>query len=53
LDEQEYTLYRDLHCWSVSFSFRYRSEEVGPDEAQFWIAFSLKAFPQLHAHLGQ
>ena len=53
LDEQEYTLYRDLHCWAISFGFRYRSEEVGQDEAQFWVVFSLKAFPQLHAQLGQ
>jgi LPS-assembly protein len=53
VDEQEYTLYRDLHCWAVSFSFRYLSQEVGPDDAQFWVVFSLKALPQLHAHLGQ
>jgi len=53
LAEQEYTLFRDLHCWTMSFTFKYRSEEVGQDNFQAWVIFSLKAFPQLHARIGQ
>jgi hypothetical protein len=53
LQEQEYAIYRDLHCWTVSLNFRYRSEEVGKDEYSYWLVFSLKALPQLHTHLGQ
>ncbi|MSR65439.1 MAG: LPS-assembly protein LptD [Verrucomicrobiae bacterium] len=53
LDEQQYTIFRDLHCWSLSFSFRYQQEEIGADDYQFWLIVSLKALPQLHAQIGQ
>ncbi len=47
-DEHEYTIYRDLHCWTVEFTYDIRpSEDNGSIVSQtFWIAFRLKAFPQ-------
>jgi LPS-assembly protein len=52
LDEQEYTIYRDLHCWTAAFTFRYLHQEVGSDDLQFLLVFSLKALPQVRPHGG-
>ena len=42
--EQEYTIYRDLHCWIAEFSYDIKSES---NDHTFWFAMRLKAFPQL------
>ncbi|MEK7849341.1 MAG: hypothetical protein AAB213_00760, partial [Candidatus Omnitrophota bacterium] len=43
LVEQEYTLDRDLHCWTVQFIINQRKAEG----ISFFIAFKLKAFPDI------
>ena len=47
LDEQEYTIYRDLHCWILEFTYDlrpYQSNNTITDQI-FWFALRLKAFP--------
>ena len=47
LDEQEYTLYRDLHCWTLEFTYDirpYQNNKTITDQI-FWFALRLKAFP--------
>ena len=59
-EDQEYRILRDLHCWSVEFSYNIRNnvqpiwigspprkEDVPNQEQTFWIVFRLKAFPEL------
>jgi LPS-assembly protein len=43
LKEQEYTIYRDLHCWTMEISFN-RTEGEG---STVWFVFRIKAFPKL------
>ncbi len=47
LQDQEYSIYRDLHCWNGALSFRKSGEDV-----QVWITFWLKAYPDLVVNLG-
>ena len=43
LKEQEYTIYRDLHCWEMEITYNVRR---GHGDA-IWVIFRLKAFPEL------
>ena len=40
-EEQEYTIYRDLHCWVAELTLNYKSR----DNMSLWLVFRLKAFP--------
>jgi LPS-assembly protein len=40
--EQQYTIIRDLHCWSVELTYDYTKG----DRHDFYVMFRLKAFPQ-------
>ena len=40
-EEQEYTIYRDLHCWVAELTLNYKSR----DNMGLWLVFRLKAFP--------
>jgi LPS-assembly protein len=47
LDEQEYTIFRDLHCWTLEFTYDirpYQNNKTITDQI-FWFALRLKAFP--------
>jgi len=47
LDEQLYTIYRDMHCWTLEFSYDilpYQNDKTIVDQ-MFWFAIRLKAFP--------
>lgn len=46
LEEQYYTLYRDLRSWTAALTFRIRDRRVGPTDYTVAIAMSLKAFPR-------
>ncbi|NQT46227.1 MAG: LPS-assembly protein LptD [Candidatus Omnitrophica bacterium] len=46
LEEQEYGITRDLHCWLVDFVYNVR------DAQTFWLVFRLKAFPDLPLKLS-
>jgi lipopolysaccharide assembly outer membrane protein LptD (OstA) len=46
LEEQYYTVYRDLRSWTSALTFRVRTNRNGEDDFTVAITFSLKAFPQ-------
>ncbi len=46
MEEQQYSLYRDLRSWTVAFSFRVRESRVGPTDYTVALTASLKAFPR-------
>lgn len=43
IEEQEYKLVRDLHCWDVEFIVNNKKKKG----TSFWLAFRLKAFPDI------
>lgn len=47
LQEQYYSLYRDLRSWTGALTFRVRQNGVGPDDFTVAFTFSLKASPRL------
>ncbi|MDD5645107.1 MAG: LPS assembly protein LptD [bacterium] len=47
LQEQEYKITRNFHCWETSFSYAKRG-----DENMFYISFWLTAFPESQAEVG-
>lgn len=51
LEEQYYTLYRDLRSWTAAFTVRKRDNRVREDDITVGVAFSLKAAPRYR--LGQ
>jgi hypothetical protein len=46
LEEQYYTLYRDLRSWTAAVTFRVRDNRTGPLDYTVAATFSLKAFPR-------
>ena len=46
MEEQSYTLYRDLRSWTVALTFRYRENRSNRDDYSVALTFSLKAFPR-------
>lgn len=45
---QEYTIYRDLHCWEALFTRRYYEGEW-----QYYFRVSVKALPEIKAEAGE
>jgi lipopolysaccharide export system protein LptA len=49
LQEQQYTLSRDLHCWLIEFTY-----DIEKDQGHsFWVVFRLKAFPEIEFDFDQ
>ncbi|HSU54279.1 MAG TPA: hypothetical protein VLT36_09490 [Candidatus Dormibacteraeota bacterium] len=46
LEEQDYTVYRDLRSWTAALTLRLRDNRTGPDDFGVAFSFSLKAFPR-------
>ena len=46
MEEQYYTLYRDLRSWTGALTLRMRDNRVGEDDITVGVAFSLKAAPR-------
>lgn len=46
MEEQYYTLYRDLRSWTTALTLRFRDNRAGRDDVTIAITFSLKAFPR-------
>ncbi|MCM8813655.1 MAG: LPS assembly protein LptD [Candidatus Omnitrophica bacterium] len=45
--EQQYTVYRDLHCWLMEMTYGIKLTEDGfTQDRTFWFVFRLKAFPE-------
>jgi lipopolysaccharide assembly outer membrane protein LptD (OstA) len=49
MQEQSYSVYRDLRSWTAALSLRVRQNVGGPEDYTVAFTFSLKAFP----HYGQ
>lgn len=45
---QEYTIYRDLHCWEAQFTRRYYEGEW-----QYYFRVNVKALPEIQAETGR
>jgi hypothetical protein len=43
IEEQEYTLSRDLHCWEIDFTVNSKKKKG----VTFWLEFRCKSFPDL------
>jgi LPS-assembly protein len=46
LEEQYYTIYRDLRSWTAAVTFRVRESRSGPTDYSVALTASLKAFPR-------
>jgi LPS-assembly protein len=46
LQEQGYSIYRDLRSWTAAVTFRVRQNPGGPTDVGFGFTFSLKAYPR-------
>ncbi|MEO5801945.1 MAG: LPS assembly protein LptD [Verrucomicrobiota bacterium] len=46
MEEQYYTVYRDLRSWTAALTFRVRDNRTGSDDYTIAATFSLKAFPR-------
>lgn len=46
LEEQYYTIYRDLRSWTAALTLRMRNNRGAPDDFTIAATFSLKAFPR-------
>ncbi|MGC9036995.1 MAG: LPS assembly protein LptD, partial [Verrucomicrobiia bacterium] len=46
MEEQYYSLFRDLRSWTAALTLRIRSERSGPDDFTIALVLSLKAFPR-------
>jgi lipopolysaccharide assembly outer membrane protein LptD (OstA) len=49
MQEQEYSVARDLHCWIMEVAFNHKKEEG----STLWFIFRLKAFPELEFDFSQ
>lgn len=46
MEEQSYTIYRDLRSWTAGFTLRLRDQRESSDDITFAFTFSLKAAPK-------
>jgi lipopolysaccharide assembly outer membrane protein LptD (OstA) len=46
MQEQAYTVYRDMRSWTAALSFRVRENTTGPQDFTVALTFSFKAFPR-------
>jgi lipopolysaccharide assembly outer membrane protein LptD (OstA) len=46
MDEQDYTLYRDMRSWTAALSLRWREQSNGSDDFTVAFTFSIKAHPR-------
>ncbi|PWU08106.1 MAG: hypothetical protein C5B50_30205 [Verrucomicrobia bacterium] len=46
MEEQAYSIYRDMRSWTAALTFRVLENETGPRDYTIAFTFSLKAFPR-------
>ncbi len=46
LEEQYYSIYRDMRSWTAALTFRVRDSRAGRDDYTVALTFSLKSFPR-------
>ncbi len=53
LQEQQYKIRADLHCWWMDIGLGRRRRDEGSKDTAVWIAFTLKAFPDIGFEIDQ
>lgn len=48
MQQQSYSIYRDLRSWTAALSFRLQNNQDGPRDVTVAFTFSLKASPKFH-----
>ncbi|MBU1783852.1 MAG: LPS assembly protein LptD [Candidatus Omnitrophica bacterium] len=53
IEEQQFSVTRDLHCWEVEVAYDISGSNFLKDDYTLWIAFKIKAFPDLQLGLSR
>ncbi len=53
IEEQQISITRDLHCWEAEFVYDVEGSNFLKDDFTIWIAFTIKAFPDLQLGLSR
>ena len=53
VEEQQLSVTRDLHCWEVEFVYDVEGSNLVEDDFTVWLAFKIKAFPDLQLGLSR
>ncbi len=53
IEEQQVSITRDLHCWEVEVVYDVDGANFFKDDFTFWLAFKIKAFPDLQLGLSR
>ena len=53
IEEQQFSIKRDLHCWEVEFVYDVMGSNFIKDDFTVWLAFKIKAFPDLQLGLSR
>jgi LPS-assembly protein len=53
IEEQQISVTRDLHCWEVEVAYDVEGGNFFEDDYTLWIAFKIKAFPDLQLGLSR
>ena len=53
IEEQQFKVTRDLHCWEVEFVYDIDGGNFLKDNFTMWFAFKIKAFPDLQLGLSR
>lgn len=53
IEEQQISITRDLHCWEMELVFNVRGSNFVNDDFTVWVAFRIKAFPDLQLGLSR
>ena len=53
IEEQQFSVTRDLHCWEMEFVYDVDGSNVFRDDFTLWVAFKIKAFPDLQLGLNR
>ncbi|MDD5633853.1 MAG: LPS assembly protein LptD [Candidatus Omnitrophica bacterium] len=53
IEEQQFSITRDLHCWEVEFVYDVDGSNFFKDDYTVWVVFRIKAFPDLQIGLDR
>jgi lipopolysaccharide assembly outer membrane protein LptD (OstA) len=53
VEEQQFSIVRDLHCWEVEVVYDIDGSNFLKDDYTFWVVFKIKAFPDLPIGLNR
>lgn len=53
IEEQQFTITRDLHCWEMDLVYDVEGANIFKDNYTLWVAFRIKAFPDLQLGLDR